>query len=60
MTVAKAVGWGIWASGALAAGAMKPILFPNGGWPYAVAALTLLVACAIVGVAVEQRLSRSK
>lgn len=60
MKVARVVRWIIWASSAVAAGAMKPIFFPNGGWPYAVAAIALLVASAFLGVAVEQRLSRNK
>jgi len=48
--MAKAARWVIWGFSAIAAGAIKPVFFPEGGVSYAMTALLLLAACALLGV----------
>lgn len=52
--VAHSVRWLIWAFSAVAVGAMKPLLFPEGGAVYAMAALFLLLVLALLGLVVER------
>lgn len=45
----------IWLSSAVVAGAMKPLLFPQGGMWYALAALSVIFSFAILGYVAEAR-----
>lgn len=54
--MARTVRWIIWGLSAIAAGAIKPMFFPEGGIRYVIAALSLLVVCAVLGILIERRL----
>lgn len=53
-TVARAIRWIIWGAAAILAGAMKPVFFPEGGVSYALVALFLLGALAVLGIVIEK------
>lgn len=44
----------IWLLSAVAAGAIKPMFFPEGGVSYVIAAFLLLAVCAVLGVVIER------
>lgn len=58
-TQGRAARWILWGIGAIAAGAIKPLFFPAGGWIYAVAALSLIFLCAIAGILIERAISNT-
>lgn len=46
--------WLIWAGSAIAVGALKPALFPQGGFFYVLAAFATLGVLALVGIWIER------
>lgn len=58
--LARVVRWTIWGLSAFAVGVMKPVLFPKGGVAYVASALSLLVLCALIGIAIEKWLASVK
>ena len=57
MSFANALRWAIWIASIVAVAALRALVFPEGGWPYVVSALSILIGGAVVGAVIARRIA---